>query len=69
MFQNTFILLLLILERTTFFNMPLINGDILNINRDELNYSKVGMSVLLNNNSAPDGEYFAQGDIVDKLLV
>lgn len=27
------------------------------------------MSVLLNNNSAPDGEYFAQGDIVDKLLV
>lgn len=68
-YLSSFIINIGILERTTFFNMPLINGDILNINRDELNYSKVGMSVLLNNNSAPDGEYFAQGNIVDKLLV
>lgn len=67
-YLSSLIIKIEIVESGTFYNMPLINGDVLRINRDKLNYTKVGMSVLLLDRSAPDGEYFANGDLDNKLL-
>jgi hypothetical protein len=56
------------IDNQVFHNVKLINGDDLRINRDNLNYTKVGMSVLLINKSAPDGDYFSRSNVDDKLL-
>jgi hypothetical protein len=55
-------------DNKAFHNVKLINGNDLRINRDDLNYTTVGMSVLLIDKSAPDGDYFSSGDLDHKLI-
>jgi hypothetical protein len=56
------------IDSSTFYNVKLINGDDLKIHREELNYTKIGMSVLLLDKNAPDGDYFSQSNADHKLL-
>nr|WP_315160845.1 hypothetical protein [uncultured Flavobacterium sp.] len=56
------------IDSSSFLNKKLINDDILKINREGLKYTKSGMTVFLNDKSVPDGEYFASGDLDNKLI-
>ena len=56
------------IDSSTFYNVKLINGDDLKIHREKLNYTTIGMSVLLLDNNAPDGDYYASGNLDHKLL-
>lgn len=56
------------IDSSTFYNVKLINGDDLKIHREKLNYTTIGMSVLLLDNNAPDGDYYASGNLDHKFL-
>lgn len=56
------------IDNSAFHNVKLINGDDLRINRDDLNHTKVGMSVLLFDKNAPDGDYYTSSNLDHKLL-
>lgn len=56
------------LGSSVFYDKKIINGDILRINRSELNSTKIGMPVLLIDKYAPDGEYFASSELDNKLV-
>jgi hypothetical protein len=56
------------IDNQVFHNVKLINGDDLRINRDDLNYTTVGMSVLLIDKNAPNGDYYASSSLDHKLL-
>lgn len=46
----------------------LINGDVLSINRGELQNTAVGMDVLLNDKEIPNGNYFVLSGLNNKLI-
>jgi hypothetical protein len=56
------------IDSSTFYNVKLINGDNLKIDRNDLNHSKIGMSVLLFDKNAPDGDYYTSSKFDHKLL-
>jgi hypothetical protein len=56
------------IDNKVFHNVKLINGDDLRINRDDLNYTTVGMSVLLIDKNAPNGDYYASSNLDHKFL-
>lgn len=57
------------IDNSAFHNVKLINGENLKINRDDLNCTKIGMSVLLFDENAPNGDYFTSSNLDHKLLV
>ena len=51
-----------------YYQKILINGDVLSINRGNLNNTEVGMDVLLNDKLVPNGDYFAPSGLNNKLI-